>query len=209
MVASGSAMVDSGAGKHLTSKKRCTAKELENATHTNVILLTAKGEEHVDKEVEMYLDSLGVSVPALALDDCPNAVSLGRLVVEHGFTFKWTRKTPPVLVSPLGVKTILNVKGFVPYLPAGGLRGSKGNNGKAADKHEDSSATPAIEGGSSSSASGQHPGTVTGEAAADPVTGPVVETPPPPHAPSGGSASDLVVDAPVPPPPAIIEDRVS
>ena len=118
MLASGRALVGSGVGKHLTCQKRCAAEELDNATHTNVILLTAKGEEHVDKKVEMYLDSLGVSVPALALDDCPNAVSLGRLVVELGYTFKWTRKTPPMLISPRGVKTILQVKGFVPYLPA-------------------------------------------------------------------------------------------
>ena len=87
MVASGPAMIDSGAGKHLTCKKLCSADELDNATRTNVVLLTAKGEERVDKEVEMCLDSLGVSVPALALDDCPNAVSLGRLIVELGYTF--------------------------------------------------------------------------------------------------------------------------
>ena len=78
MVASGAAMVDSGAGKHLTSKKRCSPEELEHATPTDVVLLTAKGEERVDKEVEMYLDALGVNVAALALDDCPHAVSLGR-----------------------------------------------------------------------------------------------------------------------------------
>ena len=86
MVASGPAMIDSGAGKHLTCKKRCSAEELDNATQTNVVLLTAKGEERVDKEVEMYLGSLGVSVPALAPVDCPNAVSLGTLKIDLGYT---------------------------------------------------------------------------------------------------------------------------
>ena len=47
MVASGPAMIDSGVGKHLTCKKLCSAEELDNATHTNVVLLTAKGEERV------------------------------------------------------------------------------------------------------------------------------------------------------------------
>ena len=32
MVARGPAMVDSGAGKHLTSKRRCSAKEMMSAT---------------------------------------------------------------------------------------------------------------------------------------------------------------------------------
>ena len=37
----------------------------------------------------MHLDALDINVEALALDDCPNAVSLGRLVIEHGYTFRW------------------------------------------------------------------------------------------------------------------------
>ena len=87
MVASGPAMIDSGACKHLTCKKLCTEQELNSDAPTDVVLVTVKGEERVDKEVGMWLDSLGIKVSALALDDCPNAVSLGRLVLEHGYSF--------------------------------------------------------------------------------------------------------------------------
>ena len=130
MVASGAAMVDSGAGKHLTSKRRCSEQELEQATPTDVVLVTAKGEERVDKQVSMHLDALNINVQALALDDCPNAVSLGRLVIEHGYTFSWDPngkgKGRPLatLVSPCGTRVELQVDGFVPYLPAQGVKGS-------------------------------------------------------------------------------------
>ena len=103
MIASGPAMIDSGAGKHLTCKTRCTERELQDAAPTDVILLTAKGEERVNKEVEMYLDGLNLTVPALALDNCPNAVSLGRLVLEHGYTFLWGPKFPrPIILAGTG-----------------------------------------------------------------------------------------------------------
>ena len=62
MVASGGAMVDSGAGKHLTGKRQCSREELKHATPTDVVLITAKGEQHVDKQVEMHLDALNIDV---------------------------------------------------------------------------------------------------------------------------------------------------
>ena len=118
MVASGSAMVDSGAGKHLTCRKLCSERKLDNAAPTNVILTTVMGQQHVDKEVEMYLDGLNLTVSALALEDSPNAVSLGRLVLEHGYSLEWSPKLPrPVLRSPCGTPVELQVKVFVPYLP--------------------------------------------------------------------------------------------
>ena len=123
MVASGAAMVDSGAGKHLTSKRRCSKQELESAEPTDVVLVTAKGEERVDKQVSMHLDALDIDVQALALDDCPNAVSLGRLVIEHGYSFRWdpngagNGRPVAMLISPCGTRVELQVRGLVPYLP--------------------------------------------------------------------------------------------
>ena len=110
----------------------------------------------------MYLDGLNLTVSALALEDSPNAVSLGRLVLEHGYSFEWSPKLPrPVLRSPCGTPVELQVKGFVPYLPKQGSKiSSKGKQvvevkGKATgEKAVGEQAVPATEGGSSSSSSG-------------------------------------------------------
>ena len=97
---------------------------------------------------------------------------------------------------PTWHKTELQVKGFVPYLPARGRRSSEGRqaDGKAADaRRVDATANPASESGSSSS-SAPPPDLVVvsngGDAAADPSL---------PTSPGEAVA--------VPPPPEIVEER--
>ena len=181
MVASGGAMVDSGAGKHLTGKRQCSKEELEHAAPADVVLITAKGEQHVDKQVEMHLDALNIDVQALALDDCPNVASLGRLVIEHGYTFSWSPngkgqgRSLAELISPCGTRVELNVRGFVPYLPEQGLKEVKGkpaqSKAKRRRKKGSNTAAPATESGSSSSSSGaavEGSPPVTGDSAIEP-----------------------------------------
>ena len=124
MVASGPAIVDSGTAVHLASERKCTQQELQKATPTNIVLVTAAGEEHADKQIEMELDGLDVTVDAVVLPDTPVAISLGRLVIEKGFKFFWDPEDPfrPWLEAPDGTRTYLDVKG-VCSLPAASYRG--------------------------------------------------------------------------------------
>ena len=69
MVASGPAMVDSGAGKHLTSKKLCSRQELDNATPADVILVTAKGEALAVPGNALAMPTVGFDDAAVAGDD--------------------------------------------------------------------------------------------------------------------------------------------
>ena len=62
---------------------------------------------------------MGIKIKALLLDSTPTVASLGRLVIEEGFAFGWDPNRPyePWLVRPDGVVILLDVEGFVPYLP--------------------------------------------------------------------------------------------
>ena len=99
LVASEGAIVDSGAAVHIVPRQECSAEELANANDANFEIIIAKGVDVADKEVEMFLDGLGFNVDALVLPDSPKLVSLGRLVLDHGYKFIWSTKQC-ILISP-------------------------------------------------------------------------------------------------------------
>ena len=60
LVASGPAIIDSGAGASLANKNQCSKADPASAAPSNAVLITAAGPEHADKEVQMELDALGI-----------------------------------------------------------------------------------------------------------------------------------------------------
>ena len=50
---------------------------------------TANGELTVDKCIDLYAGALGERIAALVLDSTPNVLSLGRSVVDQGYTWHW------------------------------------------------------------------------------------------------------------------------
>ena len=59
------------------SCKHCTKQELAEATPTDVVLITAAGEELAKKKAFMVLDALCIAVDVLVLPDTPDALSVG------------------------------------------------------------------------------------------------------------------------------------
>ena len=69
----------------------------------------------LSKKKEMY--SLGEEIQFILLQDTPDALSIGRLCVEHGFDFVWrgSKKMAPYLSHPDGRRITFEVEDYVPY----------------------------------------------------------------------------------------------
>ena len=89
-------------------------------TASLVKLLTANGEVQVTKRLTVFLKLFGIEVSALVLDTCPNVLSLGRLIEEHGPTFIWIPGQAPTL-SKGDCSVDLIVVHFVPFIDISAL----------------------------------------------------------------------------------------
>ena len=83
-------------------------------------LITGAGSVSATHEVTVDPFSPGTETRALALEDCPPILSLGKLCLESGFSFNWLTGQPPSLTFPDGRTIVLNVEGRVPVWPVNG-----------------------------------------------------------------------------------------
>ena len=60
--------------------------------------------------------SLEMEITAAVLDNSPNVLSIGRLVMYEGFTFVWPRWKKPYLTSPNGRRIGCRVENLVPFI---------------------------------------------------------------------------------------------
>ena len=90
-------------------------KFIHDAYH-RLILSTANGNLDADKEVPIKSGSLKSLIEALLLPNTPPVLSVGKLVVEHGYTFYWVPGYAPVVIDPDGMGFELEVRIGVPYL---------------------------------------------------------------------------------------------
>ena len=104
-------IVDSGASLHLVDKKECTSTELSTLRRLPkaIELHTANGGIYADEEVRIHVDELGIWVWALALDDTPAVLSLGKLCTENNFRYEWEPSGSPYLQLADGPKIYLDV----------------------------------------------------------------------------------------------------
>ena len=87
---------------------------------------TANGEIVVDKYVMVRVRELGITVKAMVLKDSPSVLSLGKLVDEHGFEYRWTKFKAPILISEDGKIVKCRTANFVPRItPIDEVRGAK------------------------------------------------------------------------------------
>ena len=108
-------ILDTGAGRHLVSKKNVVGKVF--TTEQPVMLLTANGEDIVNTATSFNLPALGTATrEALVLNDSPHALSLGMLVERDGFYQTWSRPKGFKLYDSKGRLIDTVVKDFVPRL---------------------------------------------------------------------------------------------
>ena len=85
--------IDTGASVHIRNKKLLNSHELEAARPMKDLLPleTGNGITYADKMVVAQIRKLGgfTETSLALLDDCPDLLSVGRLVIEDGFKFYW------------------------------------------------------------------------------------------------------------------------
>ena len=88
---------DTGAAHHLINKK--DAKYLEKLNGETLTMATANGTITSKEVASVNVPSLGEgSIQGRVLDDTPNVLSIGRLIIDQGFFVSLERR----MVSPTG-----------------------------------------------------------------------------------------------------------
>ena len=122
-------IADTGAGQHLCSENDVTPEALSGITPCpETKLSTANGIVDARGQLELFMPKLGIGGKFLLLDNCPPVLSVGRLVEDHGFEFRWSRRDA-WLRTPDHRRIKLVVQGYVPMLRA---RAEAGHNVRAA-----------------------------------------------------------------------------
>ena len=85
-------LVDSGASHHLISDETLSEAEIAKVRPCKPIKMqTANGDLTVDKETEVYIKDLNITVRAKLLPRTTSVLSMGKLVKDHYFKVTWTR----------------------------------------------------------------------------------------------------------------------
>ena len=111
-------IVDTGTAYHLQSTGTVDEGYLRVSPQPRSVR-SANGVFVMDKETDTTIPSLGPHCPPQQMrvwDKTPNALSVGRLVCNHGFSFVWKPGKKPCLVKPKGGKIWMTVRKYVPYL---------------------------------------------------------------------------------------------
>eukprot|EP00971_Amphidinium_carterae_P342557 6481900-Amphidinium_carterae.1 len=97
-------VIDSGAGCDLVGSDNISADESKNIVMSVARFSTANGETGTQKRVNCEVERINAIVNPHVLERCPAVMSLGRRVMQDGFSFHWTSDMPeePTLVTPCG-----------------------------------------------------------------------------------------------------------
>jgi len=111
-------LVDSGSPLDIIDEKRTTAFTSLIRDGPPVILDTANGELYADKEVPLHLTRLGENICPMVLPSTPDVLSLGRRVIDDGYSFEWPAYShEPRLTHPtIGEVIALSVIDYCPHL---------------------------------------------------------------------------------------------
>ena len=109
--------LDSGSENHLVSGALFDDDDYEMNSYQMarpLRLATANGVISADKRMKMYVGSIGLGIEPIVLDNTVNVLSLGRLILDHGFAFSWTDEG--ATLSKHGRVTECPLRGYVPML---------------------------------------------------------------------------------------------
>ncbi len=97
-------IVDSGSCFRLVGLSTMSPRDKREIGKTDEAysLATANGTVVVNKDVAFKLTPGGDPLTALAMNDSPSVLFLGRLCMLHGFAFTWLPNSSPVLMAPDG-----------------------------------------------------------------------------------------------------------
>ena len=110
-------IIDTGTENHLVSRSRCVddSDELFEVDRP-LRLATANGEITADQRIHKNVNTIGTTLDPLLLEKTVDAISVGRLVLEKSFSFRWPSRGNAYLIDTHGNRTECETKGFVPVL---------------------------------------------------------------------------------------------
>ena len=105
---------------HMISKKDLNSAELETVTTSRspTTVVTANGEVQTNEEATFHVKEFGIFLTMKVLEDTPAVLSLGKLCVEHGYSFEWINGQKPHLIKN-GIRIQRNTENFVPVVVPG------------------------------------------------------------------------------------------
>ena len=114
---------DTGAATHLINQR--TAANYITKKAPPIYMETANGSVVSEQTADVVIDALGkLSLETRVLESTPNVLSIGRLVKDLGYSFRWNASEPdePYLISKDGQVKVLKVENYVPVfaLPSQG-----------------------------------------------------------------------------------------
>ena len=94
-------VVDSGASMHMINRKDLNSAELEAVptSRSPTTVITANGEVQTNEEAIVYVKELDIFLTVKLLEDIPAVLSLGKLCVEHGYSYEWINSQANTPVS--------------------------------------------------------------------------------------------------------------
>ena len=111
-------IIDSGSGFDLISSSSLTDADKIEPIKNPLTMATANGITSVNKEWKGQISGIGDKITAAVLENSPcNVLSLGKLVMDRGYSFHWTQGKDPVLKDEKGKTVLLEVQRYVPVLP--------------------------------------------------------------------------------------------
>ena len=111
-------MLDSGSGLDLVGRgdvdldRLPPIEDLPRPLEVN----TANSTVILKESVPVQIGTLGIVVKPVLMEDCPSVLSLGKRIVEEGYSFEWHHGRKPVLIAPDGTRTVCKVRNLCPYV---------------------------------------------------------------------------------------------
>jgi len=87
-------LIDSGASYHLIGEETLSQNEQSRKYKLAepAVLCTASGVVYAEWAIQVKVHSLGIDVECVILKDIPAVLSLGKLVLDEGYSFTWSAK---------------------------------------------------------------------------------------------------------------------
>ena len=109
--------MDTGSGHDLTTPAGADGYNLEKIR--KIVFSTANGRISTNTAISVLSTLLRGPADPYVLPETPWVLSIGRRVMEMGYSFVWIAKTTPWLVAPDGHRIDLEVHGNIPFLRVG------------------------------------------------------------------------------------------
>ena len=109
--------VDSGASRHMISKKELSDAAMDTLTKScsPTIVITANGEVQTHEEAMVYVKELEKLLTMKVLENTPAVLSLGKLCDENWYSYEWINGQKPHLILNW-IRIICNTENFVPIV---------------------------------------------------------------------------------------------